>query len=178
MSKKRTFFGVLTLATALLLLVTSCRSKKLVSPLSHASSYEWMNAKMSMEVSADSSLNSPSSYTLSGSLRMRRDSTVWISTSMWGVEGVRALVTQDSVIMVNRMNETYLAEPIALVSKAFRFPITLQEFQSLLLGDGTSDHVEIQFGPYTAKIRYSDIQWDEPVTFPIKINKKYERIKL
>jgi hypothetical protein len=38
--------------------------------------------------------------------------------------------------------------------------------------------VELQFGPYTAKIRYSDIHWDEPTTFPIKINESYERMKL
>lgn len=80
--------------------------------------------------------------------------------------------------MVNRMDQTYLAEPLQLVAEKMHLPATLQETQALLLGNGANDHVAIQFGPYAAKIRYSDIQWNEPTTFPIKINKKYERMKL
>ena len=128
-----------------------------------------MNGALSVE-------NGEVSFT--GTLRMRRDSAVWISAAaMLGMESVRTLVTQDSVIMVNRLNQTYLAEPLATVMEIFQTP-SLRELQNKLLGNGTDDHVELQWGPYTAKIRYSDIQWDEPTTFPIKINKKYERVKL
>lgn len=158
----------------LLLLVTSCTAKKkLVSPMAHATDYEWMSAKMSGELKAESG-----AFPFTGTLRMHRDSTIWVSASaLMGIENFRALVTQDSVILVNRMNQTYLAEPTVTVMETINAP-SLQEFQAMLLGNGTSDHVEIQYGPYTAKILYSDIHWDEPQSFPIKINKKYERIKL
>lgn len=154
-------------ALLLLLLGASCTSKKkLVSPAPHAD-YQWMTAKINGEVSIPSDF---STFTFTGTLKMRRDSIVWVSASViMGMESVRALVNQDSVFVINRMNQTYVAEPV---------PITLQEIQSLLFGDGTADHVEIQYGPYTAKIRYSDIHWNEPTTFPLKINKKYERMKL
>ena len=113
-----------------------------------------------------------------GNIRMRRDSTVWISVSAFlGMESIRTLVTQDSVILVNRMNQTYLAEPISTMAQTMQAP-SLREIQALLLGDGNADHVEIQWGPYIAKIRYSDIRWDEPTNFPMKINKNYERVKL
>lgn len=160
----------------LLLLLASCSShKKVVSPTAHAD-YQWMTAKISGEVTLASH---PSPLTFNGTLRMRRDSAVWISASaMMGMESLRALITQDSVIMVNRMDQTYLAEPLQLVAEKMHLPATLQETQALLLGNGANDHVAIQFGPYAAKIRYSDIQWNEPTTFPIKINKKYERMKL
>lgn len=160
----------------LLLLLASCSSyKKVVSPTAHAD-YEWMTAKISGEVTLTSNL---STFTFNGTLRMRRDSAVWISASaMMGMESLRTLITQDSVIMVNRMDQTYLAEPLQLVAEKMHLPATLQETQALLLGNGANDHVAIQFGPYAAKIRYSDIQWNEPTTFPIKINKKYERMKL
>lgn len=159
----------------LLLLVSSCSlKKKLPSPMAHAADYQWMTAKMSGEITQVSNL---SSFTFTGALRMRRDSTVWLSASTMGMEAVRVLLTNDSVFMMNRFEKTYLAEPNSTLVQTMPIP-SLQETQTLLLGNGSSDHVEIQWGPYTAKIRYSDIQWDTPTTFPIKINENYERIKL
>lgn len=169
--KRIAFFLVLLLLTA-----ASCSSKKkTVSPVAYAFDYEWMTAKMSMDVAAPG----VEFKDVSGVLRMRRDSAVWISASaMMGMESLRALITQDSIVMVNRMDQTYLTEPLQLVAEKMHLPATLQETQALLLGDGVKDHVSIQFGPYTAKIRYTDLQWNVPSTFPIKINKNYERIKL
>ena len=163
-------------ALLLLLLVSSCTSKKkLVSPMAHAASYEWMSAKMNGELKTE---NTETTLSFTGSLRMRRDSTIWISASaLMGIENLRALITRDSVVLINRMEQTYLAEPLSTVEIAMGTP-SFQELQSTLLGNGTSEHVEIQYGPYTAKIQYSDIHWDEPTTFPMKINKKYERMKL
>ena len=157
-----------------LLLFSSCHArKKMVSPMAHAADYEWMTAKMSGEVKVDRG-----EMPFSGILRMQRDSVVWISaTAMMGMEAVRACITNDSIVFINRLNKTYLAEPFSEVSEHMQSPLTLQETQRLLLGDGLSDHVELQYGPYSAKIRYSDIHWDEPTTFPIKINQNYERIK-
>ena len=178
-------FSVLIIA----LLFSSCHArKKLVSPMAHVADYTWMSAKISGELRTENGeLKNDSSFSVSrfpfsvfsftGSLRMRRDSTVWLSASAFmGVENARVLVTNDSVYVINRVNQTYLAEPVSAVVQAEQVP-SLHEIQTMLLGDGSSDHVEIQWGPYTAKIKYDDIQWDEPTTFPMKINKKYERIK-
>lgn len=163
-------------ATVFLLLISSCTSKKkMLSPMAHAADYEWMTAKMKGEVTVTSY---PSPFAFSGSLRMHRDSLVWLSVSAFmGMESIRALITQDSVFMINRLNQTYVAEPISAVAQTLHAP-SLQECQTMLLGNGTNDHVTIQFGPYMAKIQYSDIQWETPAEVPFKINKKYERIKL
>ena len=161
------------MTVVLLWLVTSCGSKKQLStPMwSHLSDYEWFTAMIQMDISAPNM----EMRDVGGQLRMRRDSTIWISASaMMGMESFRTLITQDSVIVVNRMDKTYLAEPLAEVASRFQWPATLQENQAMLLGE----FVELRFGPYIAKIRYSDIQWDVPTTFPIKINKSYERMKL
>ena len=179
MNKGRLTIGLTVMAMALLLLASSCTAKKkLVSPMAHAANYEWMSAKMSGEVKVESG-----EFPFSGTLRMRRDSTIWISASaLMGIENLRALITQDSVILINRMDQTYLAEPFSTMVETVCTPSlrpkTLLEFQTMLLGNGASDHVVVLFGPYVAKIQYSDIHWDEPTTFPMKINKKYERIKL
>ena len=165
--------GSLLVAMVMLSLLSSCDStKKVVSPMAHVADYQWMTAKMSGELKVESG-----EFPFTGNLRMRRDSTIWISISAFmGMESIRTLITQDSVVLVNRLNQTYLAEPLSTMTQTMQTP-SLQETQALLLGDGSADHVEIQWGPYIAKIRYSDIQWDEPTSFPIKINKNYQRIK-
>lgn len=141
--------------------------------MAHAADYEWMTAKMSGALNAESG-----EVPFSGMLRMQRDSVIWISaTALLGMEAMRALITNDSIVVINRLEKTYLAEPAATFRETLPTPLTLQECQSMLLGNGLSDHVELQFGPYSAKIQYSDIHWDEPTTFPIKINQNYERIK-
>ena len=156
----------------LLLLGASCSSKKkLVNTQPATVDYEWMTAKATMDLSAPGA----EFKNVSGIVQMRRDSVIWISASAFmGMENVRALVTQDSVVMINRVDQTYFVEPLEEVAAKFQWPATLREIQAKLLGE----HAELRFGPYTAKIRYSDIHWNEPTTFPIKINKNYERIKL
>lgn len=140
--------------------------------MAHVTDYQWMAGKLNGELGVGSD-----EWAFTGNIRMRRDSTIWISVSAFlGMESIRALVTQDSVVLVNRMNQTYLAEPMSNLVQTFQIP-SLQETQALLLGDGTSDRVALQWGPYTVKIRYSDLHWDEPTSFPIKINKNYERVK-
>lgn len=174
MNKTSRNIGVL-MAAILLLLISACTPKKKLVDPTPSFTYEWMTAKMTMDVSAQGA----EFNNVSGVLRMRRDSTIWISAAaMLGMETVRILITQDSVVMLNRFDKTYLAEPLEKVSQKWNIPMTLQEGQQKLLGDGHADHVELHFGPYTAKIRYSDIIWNEPTTFPIKISDKYERLKL
>lgn len=174
MINKSGHIGLWLMATAMLLLTASCTSrKKLVKPESPAN-YEWMTAKMNGELKVQNG-----TYNFSGTLRMRHDSTIWISASAFmGMESFRTLITRDSVVLVNRMDQTYLEEPLSTVSEKWKTPKTIQECQLLLLNGDISEPVELQWGPYTAIIRYSDIQWNQPQTFPIKINKKYERIKL
>lgn len=158
----------------LVLLVSSCTSHKKLASMAHVADYEWVTAKMSGEVKVESG-----EIPFSGTLRMRRDSVIWISANgLMGMEALRTRITSDSVILINRMDKTYLAEPLDEAATSLQLPLTLQETQTLLLGDGKSDKVSLQWGPYTAKIRYSDLHWDEPTSFPIKISPNYERMKL
>jgi hypothetical protein len=168
---RRGEIGLLLMVMALLLLVSSCGSKKkLVSPVAHGVHYEWMTANLTGELTHNTQ---HTTYPFTGQLRMRRDSTIWLSASVMGVEAIRALVTNDSVVLVNRAERTYLMEPISHVAT-----MCTSSLQTLLLGGGNNDTITIPWEPFTAKFHYTDIQWDIPTTFPIKINQHYERIKL
>jgi hypothetical protein len=68
-------------------------------------------------------------------LRMRRDSIIWISGSLVGVEGVRAILTRDSVHVLNRIDHTYFSGGYDYLSKLLNVPVSFAQMQALLLGD-------------------------------------------
>ena len=104
---------------ALLLMATSCASrKKTVAPV-QPQPFEWLTANMDIQAEG----NGMNFDDLSGQLRMRKDSLVWLSvTATLGVEVLRAKVSTDSVWIVNRIEKTYLAEPMKNLSETLGIP--------------------------------------------------------
>ena len=125
---------------------------------------------------------------LSGQLRMRNDSIVWLSvTATMGIEVLRAKVSNDSVWVLNRLEKTYLAKPLDTVSAKVGMPLSLPLVQTLLLDNNEGvPPVENQMvqlktfvmGNMAAKIRYKNVKLDEKTTFPLKITDKMERVRL
>ena len=68
-------------------------------------------------------------------LRMRRDSIIWVSASLAGIEGVRAVLTRDSVRVINRLEKTYFSGGYDYLSKLLNVPLSFAQMQALLLGD-------------------------------------------
>jgi hypothetical protein len=68
-------------------------------------------------------------------LRMRRDSIIWVSASLVGVEGVRAVLTRDSVRVLNRLDKTFFLGDYDYLSKLLNVPVSFGQMQALLLGD-------------------------------------------
>ncbi len=68
-------------------------------------------------------------------LRVRRDSAIWLSGSLLGIEGVRALLTPDSVRVVNRLEKTYFVGSYSYLSQLLGVPVAYRQVQAILLGD-------------------------------------------
>ena len=167
----------------LLLAATSCASrKKTVAPIP-PQSFEWLTANMDIQAEG----NGMNFDDLSGQMRMRKDSLVWLSvTASMGIEVARAKVSTDSVWIVNRLEKTYLAEPLDSLATQLGMPLSLSLIQTLLLDNNEGiPPVENQtvllktfvMGNLSAKMRYKNIKLDEKTSFPLKISDKMERIK-
>ena len=169
---------------AFLLLATSCASRKKTMQPPPPQAFEWMTTNLSIQAEG----NGLTFDDLSGQLRMRKDSLIWLSvTATMGVEALRAKVSNDSIWILNRLEKTYLAEPLDTVSAQLGIPLSLPLVQTLLLDNNEGlPVVENQrvllkvffMGDITAKVRYNNIKLDEKTTFPLKITNKMERIKL
>lgn len=169
---------------AFLLLATSCVSRKKVVHPTQPKTFEWLTANMDIQAEE----NDMTYNDLSGQLRMRKDSIVWLSvTATMGVEVMRAKVSNDSIWMLNRLEKTYLAEPLDTVSAQLGMPLSLPLVQTLLLDNNEGlpvvENQTVQLktfvmGNLSAKIRYNNIKLDEKTSFPMRITDKMERIKL
>ena len=168
----------------LLLAATSCASRKKTVAPAQPQAFEWLTSNLDIQAEG----NGQSFNDLSGQLRMRHDSLVWLNvTATMGVEVLRAKVSADSVWVVNRLEKTYLAEPLDSLAVTLGMPLSLPWVQNLLLDNNQGlPPVENQtvllktflMGGLSAKVRYSNIRFDEPTTFPLKITDKMERIRI
>ncbi|MBA3705015.1 MAG: DUF4292 domain-containing protein, partial [Bacteroidetes bacterium] len=92
--------------------------------------FERLNAKLSVEALIDSSSNS---FTVT--LRMKKDSIIWMSISKLGIEGARVLITKDSVRFINRVENKYFKGDFTYVSKLLNTELDYEMLQSLLIGN-------------------------------------------
>ncbi len=169
---------------ALLLVATSCASRKKTVVPTPPQSFEWLTANMSIQAEG----NGMEFNDLSGQLRIRHDSLVWLSvTATMGVEVLRAKVSNDSVWLINRLEKTYLAEPLDTVSAQLGMPLSLPLLQTLLLDNNQGlppvENQTVQLktflmGGLSAKIRYNNVRINEKTTFPLKIKDQMERMRL
>ena len=178
---------VLVCLLATLLLVSCSARKKVVNPVPQQT-FEWLVANMTIQAEG----NGQSYDDLSGQLRMRRDSIVWLSvTAAMGVEVLRAKVSNDSVWVLNRLDKTYLAEPVDSLAqqlgeyRIYRLPMVQFLLLNNIEGIPPVENQTVawnQYDYYTGdikvKIKYSNIKLDEPTTFPLKITNKMERMQL
>ena len=73
---------------------------------------------------------------LNATIRMKKDSVIWISLSpMLGIEVARGMITQDSVMFMDRINQEYRVYDYQTLSKQFNFRLNYQIIQSILIGD-------------------------------------------
>nr|MBA3970889.1 DUF4292 domain-containing protein [Bacteroidota bacterium] len=99
--------------------------------------FDRLNAKFSAETEIDSS---SASFTVS--LRMKKDSLIWMSISKLGIEGARVLISKDSVKLVNRLKNTFFIGDFAYISKLVNTELDFEMLQSLLVGNSVEFYDE------------------------------------
>ncbi len=96
----------------------------------NAMDYQWFSAKLSGKLEIGG-VNTP----VSASLRMRKDSVIWVSLSaLLGIEIVRVRITPDSLQMINRLNSTYWKGSVEDIQDKFGIPFRYNDLQNLLVG--------------------------------------------
>jgi hypothetical protein len=75
-------------------------------------------------------------YDVNANLRMYKDSVIWISiTAIFGIEGLRAYITKDSVKLLNKQDKIYTARSVAYLQEITALPLDLHSLQEVLIGN-------------------------------------------
>ncbi|MEO5562319.1 MAG: DUF4292 domain-containing protein [Chitinophagaceae bacterium] len=75
-------------------------------------------------------------YDVNANLRMYKDSVIWISvTAIFGIEGLRAYITKDSVKILNKQDKIYIARSVAYLQEVTGLPLDLRSLQEVLIGN-------------------------------------------
>lgn len=69
-------------------------------------------------------------------IRINRDKKIWVSiTAILGVEVARAVITPDSILMINRLDGVYLKKPFSYVYGYASKQVNYKTLESLLVGN-------------------------------------------
>lgn len=80
--------------------------------------------------------DSKNSNSATANIRIKKDSIIWFSlTPALGIEAARGIITQDSMIIVDRINKTYSIFTFRDLSSKFRIDMDYNLLQALLLGN-------------------------------------------
>lgn len=159
-------FGLL-----LLLTMASCKSKKVVrnDDFNLLKTF-WLNQQdfdfLSLRGKATIS-NNGQDQTANITIWMKRDSVIWLRAGLMGFEGVRAIVTKDSLKVVNRLNQSYMSYGVDALEQFLGFKMTLAQAQNLLIGNAlfaqdqysqfdSSVYLKARLGDITNTIKISD----------------------
>jgi hypothetical protein len=94
--------------------------------------YKTFTAKLDIDYRGGDSKH----YDVNGTLRIYKDSAIWISVNaVLGIEAMRLLVTKDSIFLLDKLNKTYSARSIDYLQEVTALPLTLLTLQDLLVGN-------------------------------------------
>lgn len=137
------------LVIVLMLLVTSCKSKKNIAE-SDAINFSTRKV-ISNHMNADfkrKTLNAriiakyqdpKSSASFSVKLRIEKDKTIWLSATKFGIPVAKAKITPEHVSYYEKLNKTYFDGDFKLINKFLGTDLDYDKLQNLLLGQAILD---------------------------------------
>ncbi len=98
---------------------------------SNQAEFDWFSSRFTGSVEYNDKM-----HTIAGTMRIRKDSAIFISIApVLGIEVARALITPDSVKLLNRIESTYYLGDIGILNNMFNTDIDFFMLQSLLTGN-------------------------------------------
>lgn len=113
-------------------------------------------------------------------IRMRKDSVIWMTFSVIGVQGGKALINKDSITIVSTVDKEYYVFPYDELSKRFQFNVSYDVVQAAMLGNpiiprSDEDQVAQESSMYLLKQQQTDI---DVVNYVNAASMKIEKVEM
>ncbi len=106
-------------------------AKKLMKMLDeNAFDFRWMFSKINASVMINDKSNEFQVF-----VRARKDSALWLSFQLFGIEGARLLATNDSVKFIDRLNQRYFSGDYSFFSSNFNVDFDFSLLEALITGN-------------------------------------------
>jgi hypothetical protein len=117
-------------------------------------------------------------YDLNVNVRMLKDSIIWMSVNaILGIEGIRLIVTKDSVKMLNKQDKVYTARSIDYLQEVTALPLNLSVLQDLIIGNPVFlDSNLISFSSNSADNTISMLSLGKWIKNMVTINEKQRKL--
>lgn len=93
--------------------------------------FQYLNCKSKIEFT-----DGLENFTSSATIRIRKDSVIWVSINpALGVEVVRCLINQDSIFIINKLQKEYYIFSFKELSELLNFEVNYPLVQSILFGN-------------------------------------------
>ncbi len=192
MNKQHLYIRLTLLLALVILTMQGCRPKRDITPLpepipelvprevianmhGRQAAFDFFSARFS----GTASLNGDR-YNISGSLRIRKDSAIYISvTPVFGIELARMVITPDTLRLLNRLESTYFEGEMQQLDRFYDTGLDFHMLQALLVGndftrnrlfEASNDrnmirlYTEGKAGSHTAA-RLTQAMWLDQITF-------------
>ena len=133
-----------------LLFLTACSTKKLIQEdgtatlnlKKRSSKYllkklnaktlevEWLSARARITYKDEAQTRK-----FNATIRVRKDSVIWMNVKKLSVEAFRILITQDSIFIIDRLEKKYYTHGLDYIEEKFNFPGQFQALQTAILGN-------------------------------------------
>ncbi|HEY0245116.1 MAG TPA: DUF4292 domain-containing protein [Mucilaginibacter sp.] len=145
---KKNILNKLAIISCLLVMVGCAAKKQLVKPnvtpaatvkpvskmdaiAAHQLNFATLSAKASTKLNIDGNSND---VTLN--IRINHDRQIWVSiTAILGIEVARAMITPDSLLVINKLQGVYIKKPFSYIYKYTNKQINYKTLESILVGN-------------------------------------------
>ena len=92
--------------------------------------YQWFEGRSKMRY-----IDMTQNRSIKTVIRMKKDSVIWMSFQLLGLEGARVMMTPDTVYVINRLNKEYYVKPLSFVEEIAKIPADFSAIQGILVGN-------------------------------------------
>jgi len=96
----------------------------------HHIDFSWFGTKAKMKFE-----HPEQKVSFAASIRMQKDSLIWMTVKKANVEGFRVRITPDWIEILDRQKSTYIKKPFSYIKEEFGLNLSFQDVQHLLIGN-------------------------------------------
>ncbi|MDI1233355.1 MAG: DUF4292 domain-containing protein [bacterium] len=93
-------------------------------------SWTYFSAKADLEYTSNGN-----SQGVGSNIRMYKDSLIWISVNVFGIEGARILINKDSMVLLDKLHKCYTVFNKNYIENLLGSPLSVSQLQNLIVAE-------------------------------------------